>query len=74
MFYCRIGFMGLSFIFMALSHYRGIMYVKYAHIMMILRLICSSGLLKDEPDPFKNKLAMLRMIIRYNSLTLNIMI
>ena len=61
---------------MAYSHVKSIEYVKHAHKFMILRLICSNCLYKDDFDfvSFSSRLQIFRLIFRFNLASLNIII
>jgi hypothetical protein len=68
--------LGLSLIMMAYSHIKSIEYVKHAHKIIILRLICSNCLYKDDFDfvSFSSRLQIFRLIFRFNQASLNIII
>ena len=70
----RIASLVLAIIMMGLSYIKGVEFIQYVHIMMILRLICSNCLFTDDFDyvSFSSRLQIFKLIMRFCMIVLNI--
>ena len=59
---------------MGLSYIKSIEFIQYVHLMMILRLICSNCLFRDDFDyvSFSSRLQIFKLIMRFCMIVLNI--
>ena len=66
----------LSLIMMVYSHLKNIEFIQHVHCVMILRLICSNCLLRDDFDyiSFSSRLEIFKLILRFTVIALNILV
>ena len=70
----RIASLVLAIIMMGLSYIKSIEFIQYVHLVMILRLICSNCLFRDDFDyiSFSSRLQIFKVIMRFCMIVLNI--